>query len=153
MIHRLLVPLVFLAGCGGGADPAQPFVGTWSFASGNDDVSCPNGTTSQRLSGSVTVKRGSDGGLVVLDAEGCNFSYTLAGDAATLSSAGTCQFPVPELGQGVTAAVDYDAITLTTGDGKTMSDSFAGKVAYSAASGTLDCVFSGSAMLNKVSDD
>jgi hypothetical protein len=59
---------------------------------------------------------------------------------------------VPQLGQGVTAAVSYDAITLATSDGKMMTDTFTGKVAYTSSQGTLDCVFSGSAMLKKVSD-
>lgn len=151
-MHRIapfaLVALVF-AGCG--ADPAQPYLGTWSFASGTDNVSCPNGTTAAKLSGNVTIKRATDGSLLVLDAEGCNFTYQLDGDRAKASGR-SCSFPVPELGQGVTAAVTYDAITLSTSDGKTMDDSFSGTVAYSSSSGTLDCVFSGSATLQKLSD-
>lgn len=151
-MHRIapfaLVALVF-AGCGG--DPAQPYLGTWSFASGTDNVSCPNGTTAAKLSGNVTIKRATDGSLLVLDAEGCNFTYQLDGDRAKASGR-SCSFPVPELGQGVTAAVTYDAITLSTSDGKTMDDSFSGTVAYSSSSGTLDCVFSGSATLQKLSD-
>ncbi len=142
---------VALAGCGSAA-PEQPFVGTWSFASGTTNVSCPNGSTSQTLAGSVTIKPASDGGIIVLDAEGCNFAYAVDGDAATVMGKSSCQFPVPELGQGVTADVHYDAITLSMHDGKTMSDSFAGKVAYSSSQGTLDCVFSGSATLQKLSD-
>ena len=59
---------------------------------------------------------------------------------------------MPELGQGVTAAVTYDAITLSTRDGKSMDDTFSGTVAYSSSSGTLDCVFSGTATLTKLSD-
>lgn len=153
-MHRIawLAFALAVAGCGAGADPAQRFTGTWSFASGTDDVSCPNGTTSAKLSGNVTIKRATDGGLVVLDAEGCNFPYELDGDRARTSGR-SCSFPVPELGQGVTAAVTYDAITLSTSDGKTMDDSFNGTVAYSSSSGTLDCIFSGSATLQKLSDE
>jgi hypothetical protein len=66
-MHRLVfAALCVVAGCGG-SDPAQNFVGTWTFASGTDNVACPNGTTSTKLTGSLTVKRGTDGGLVVLD--------------------------------------------------------------------------------------
>jgi hypothetical protein len=151
-MHRLVfAALCVVAGCGG-SDPAQRFVGTWTFASGADNVACPNGTTSTKLTGSLTVKRGTDGGLVVLDAEGCNFSYALdeAGAMAT-TSARQCSFAVPELGQGVTAAVTYDAITLTTSDGKSMTDQFSGRVTYTASTGNLDCIFSGTAMLTKVS--
>lgn len=149
-IASLTLSALVLAGCG--ADPAQPYLGTWSFASGTDNVSCPNGTTAAKLSGNVTIKRATDGSLLVLDAEGCNFTYQLDGDRAKASGR-SCSFPVPELGQGVTAAVTYDAITLATSDGKTMDDSFSGTVAYSSSSGTLDCVFSGSATLQKLSNE
>ncbi|MDB4965137.1 MAG: hypothetical protein JWN44_826 [Myxococcales bacterium] len=152
MTHRLMIiSLVCVAGCGASADPAQPFVGTWSYASGTNNVSCPNGNTAQKLTGNLTVKPATEGGLVVLDPEGCNFSYALAGNDATLNGKNACQFAVPELGQGVTAAVTYDDITLTTADGKTMTDTFAGKVSYTASNGTLDCAFSGTARLDKVS--
>ncbi|HEX6837737.1 MAG TPA: hypothetical protein VF334_14255 [Polyangia bacterium] len=154
-MHRIapfaLFALVAVAGAGCSADPAQPYLGTWSFASGTDNVSCPNGTSATKLSGNVTIKRATDGSLLVLDAEGCNFTYELDGSSAKASGR-SCSFPVPELGQGVTAAVTYDAITLSTSDGKTMDDTFSGTVAYSSSSGTLDCVFSGSATLQKLSD-
>jgi hypothetical protein len=127
-------------------------MGTWSFASGTDNVSCPNGTTAAKLSGNVSIKRATDGSLLVLDPEGCNFSYTLEGERAKASGK-SCSFPVPELGQGVTAAVQYDSIMLSTTDGKSMDDSFSGTVAYTSSSGTLDCVFSGTATLTKLSDD
>lgn len=144
-----LVLAPVLAGCGSGADPMQRFVGTWAFTSGTDDVSCPNGNSSEKLAGSITVDAQADGDLVVHDAAGCNFAYTVAGDTATVADRRSCSFPVPELGQGVTAAVDYDSLTLATSDGKTMTDSFAGKVAYTSSAGTLYCVFSGRATLDK----
>jgi hypothetical protein len=150
MSHRIWLLAILVAGCGS-ADPAHRYVGTWSFASGTDNVSCPNGTTANKLSGNVTIKPATGGGLVVLDAEGCNFTYALDGEEAKTSSK-SCSFPVPELGQGVTAAVTYDAITLSTSDGKSMGDVFSGSVVYNAASGALDCVFNGNAQLNKISD-
>lgn len=149
-MHRIVLFVLLLAGCG--ADPAQRYTGTWSFASGTDNVSCPNGTTAAKLTGNVTIKRATDGGLVVLDPEGCNFAYALDGDRAKAAGK-SCSFPVPELGQGVTAAVVYDSITLTTSDGKSMDDAFSGTVAYQSSSGTLDCVFSGTATLTKLSDE
>jgi len=149
-MHRIVLFVLLLAGCG--ADPAQRYTGTWSFASGTDNVSCPNGTTAAKLSGNVTVKRATDGSLLVLDPEGCNFTYALDGTSAKTKGS-SCSFPVPELGQGVSAAVTYDAITLTTSDGKTMDDTFSGTVVYTSSSGTLDCVFSGSATLTKLSDE
>jgi len=150
-MHRIASFAFVLALAACGADPAQRYLGTWSFASGSDNVSCPNGTTAAKLSGNVSIKRATDGSLLVLDPEGCNFTYELDGDAAKASGR-SCSFAVPELGQGVTAAVTYDAITLTTSDGKTMDDTFSGTVAYSSSSGTLDCVFSGTATLQKLSD-
>ena len=151
-LRLLFVSLLCCAGCGAAADPARSFVGTWSFASGTDNVSCPNGTTAVSLTGNLTVKPGSDGGLTVLDAAGCNFAYTLAGADATLTGDKSCTFPVPELGQDVTADAAYDTITLSTTDAKTMGDTFSGKVTYTSPSGALDCVFSGSASLQKISD-
>ena len=138
---------LWLAGCG--SSPQQEFVGSWTFASGTDNVSCPSGTTSTKLSGTITVTTTKDGGLQVLDPEGCNFTYSLSADNATVSNK-SCSFAAPELGQGVTANVMYGTITLSTSDGKTMSDSFNGTVQYAASTGAIDCVFSGSASLARV---
>jgi len=152
-MHRIAsIALFALVAAGCGADPAAPYTGTWSFASGTDNVSCPNGTTSTQLTGNVTIKRATGGGLVVLDPEGCNFTYDLDGAHAS-TRAQSCSFPVPELGQGVTAAVTYDTITLDTDDGKTMTDTFSGTAVYTSSAGSLDCIFSGTATLDKVSDD
>jgi hypothetical protein len=141
--------LFFAVGCS--SDPATPYLGTWSFASGTDNVSCPNGTTAAQLTGNVTIKHATDGSLLVLDPEGCNFTYALDGDSAK-TSARSCSFPVPELGAGVTAAATYDTITLTTSDGKSMDDTFSGSVVYNASTGMLNCIFSGTATLTKLSD-
>src|SRR2546430_8366 len=97
-----LLLVIVAAGCGA-ADPAERYLGTWTFASGTDNVSCPNGNTAAKLSGNVTVKRATDGSLLVLDPEGCNFTYALDGQSAK-TNARSCTFPVPELGAGVTAA-------------------------------------------------
>jgi hypothetical protein len=142
---------VLLAGCSSAnpeATAEQQYVGTWSFSSGTDNVSCPNGTTSAALKGNVSIEK-SASGLVVIDEEGCNFGYAVDQTAATTRNQ-SCSFPVPELGQGVTADVTYDLITLTTGDGANMTDSFNGKVTYKTSAGDLDCIFSGSATLAKV---
>ena len=144
--------IVLLAACGS-SEPSseQQFLGTWSFASGSDNIVCPGGTTAQALSGNITVQSQSGGGLVVMDAAGCNFAYTLSGEQASLGSDKSCSFAVPQLGQSATAAVTYDAITLATHDGKSMSDVFNGRVRYTTSAGTQDCAFSGSATLSKVS--
>jgi hypothetical protein len=142
---------LLLAGCGGAADPVQHFLGTWSFSDGTNNVVCPTGTTAEKLTGNITIQRAtSGGGLVVIDAESCDFPYTLSGDAADTTQQ-SCSFAVPQLGAGVTADVTYDRITLTTSDGKSMSDVFNGTVVYHASSGDLDCSFSGSATLSKIS--
>jgi hypothetical protein len=150
MVRIAGLALVLLAGCSSAADPAQPYMGTWAFASGADNVSCPNGTTSTQLQGNVTIKHATDGGILVLDPEGCNFTYALDGERAS-ASAQSCSFAVPELGAGVTAAVTYDAITLATHDGMKMDDTFSGTVVYTSSAGALDCIFSGTATLNKLS--
>src|SRR5947207_3716870 len=112
--------IVLLAACTSPeAGPAaeQQFLGTWSFASGSDNIVCPTGTTAQALSGTVTIQK-QDSGLLVRDGAGCNFAYTVSGEQATLGADKSCSFPVPQLGQGATAEVTYDAITLSTQDGK-----------------------------------
>ena len=151
MAHARRFALLLLVAGSCAADPAQRYLGTWTFASGADNVSCPNGTNAAKLSGNVTIKRATDGSLLVLDPEGCNFTYALDGDRAK-TSARSCSFPVPELGAGVSAAVTYDTITLATSDGESMDDSFSGTVVYNASTGALDCVFSGTATLTKISD-
>jgi hypothetical protein len=138
--------LLLLLACGSEPAPAEPFLGTWSFASGTNNVVCPSGTTSQALQGNITVEK-SGNGLQVIDAAGCNFRYALAGAEATLGGDKSCSFAV---GQGVTADVTYDAITLSTRDGRSMSDVFNGKVRYTSAAGSEDCAFSGTATLTKL---
>jgi hypothetical protein len=150
-MRTLLVTL--LLGCSASnpaATPEQQFLGTWSFASGNDNIVCPNGTTAQKVSGKITVEAASAGGLVVLDDAGCNFNYSLSGHQATLGADKSCSFAVPQLGQGASANVTYDTITLVTDDGESMSDVFGGKAHYTTPSGGEDCAFSGSATLSKV---
>ena len=135
-----------LAACGSGQ---SPFVGTWSFTEGTDNVTCPTGNTSQSLTGNVTIKDAVDGGLVVLDAEGCNFNYSASGNVAGAPNA-MCSRPAPEVGMGVTADVTYSNITLSLTDNQTMNDVFAGSVSFTSSAGKLDCTFSGSAKLQKV---
>src|SRR5678815_118968 len=98
-VNRVHCVAFLLLGVGCGADPAQRYLGTWSFASGSNNVSCPNGTSATKLVGNLTIARGSDGSLLVLDREGCNFTYAFDGDRAK-TSARSCSFPVPELGAG-----------------------------------------------------
>jgi hypothetical protein len=149
-MQRASLVLIVLALAGCSSDPVQLYLGTWSFAAGNDNVSCPNGTTAAKLSGDITIQHSSDGGgLLVLDADSCNFTYTFDGNGAAANGK-KCSFPVPELGQGVTAATTYDTIGLTTSDGKTMSDVFSGSVVYSSSAGSESCVFSGSGTLTKI---
>src|SRR3954453_16788054 len=116
--HRFALLTLIVAGCGA-ADPADRYLGTWSFASGTDNVSCPNGTTAAKLTGNVTVKRATDGSLLVLDPEGCSLTYALDGASAKRDGRSR-SLPVPELVQGVPAPVTYDTITLISSDGKTM---------------------------------
>jgi hypothetical protein len=137
-----------LAGCGSGE---SPFVGTWSFTEGTDNVTCPTGNTSESVTGNVNIKDAVGGGLVVLDSEGCNFNYSASGNVATASNA-TCSRPAPEVGMGVTAEVTYSNITLSLADDQTMNDVFAGSVSFTSSAGKLDCTFSGSAKLKKVAN-
>src|SRR6266436_4701880 len=107
--------MILLAACSSTpATPEQQFLGTWSFASGDNEIVCPTGTTAQKLTGNITVEAASGGGLAVIDNAGCNFNYALSGHQATLGADKSCSFPVPQLGQGATAMVTYDTITLVT---------------------------------------
>ena len=141
--------MILLAGCTAENTSQAQFAGTWSFAEGTDNVVCPNGTTAEKLTGNLTISQ-MDSQLLVLDEAGCNFTYSLDGSTAKLGDKKDCSFPVPQLGQGVTADVTYDTITLSTSDGVSMSDVFSGKVVYRASTGNLNCAFSGSASLTKV---
>jgi hypothetical protein len=140
---------LMLAGCDSSPTMEKTFVGTWSFAEGTDNIVCPNGTTAEKLTGNLTIQQMSSQ-LLVLDEAGCNFTYSITGQDAKLGDDKECSFPVPQLGQGVTADVTYDAITLSLHDGMTISDVFSGKVVYRASTGNLNCAFSGSATLSKV---
>ena len=145
--------IFLLAACGSTETPLTPeqqFLGAWTFSAGNNNVVCPTGTTAQKLTGNLIIQKVT-GGLQVLDDAQCNFTYTLSGEQATLGDDKSCSFAVPQLGQGATADVTYDAITLSTHDGQSMSDVFSGQAHYTTANGSQDCAFSGSATLTKVS--
>jgi hypothetical protein len=144
--------IILLAACTSQQPEQSGFellLGTWSFSSGSENIVCPSGTTAQALSGNISIVR-KDAGVQVMDPAACNFTYDVSGDRATLGADKSCSFAVPQLGQGATAAVTYDDITLSSSDGATMSDVFSGKVRYTTAQGSEDCAFSGSAMLSKV---
>jgi len=144
--------IILLAACTSQQPELSGFellVGTWSFSSGSENIVCPSGNTAQALSGNITIVR-KDAGVQVMDPAACNFTYDVSGNRATLGANKSCTFSVPQLGQGATAAVTYEDITLTANEG-TMSDVFSGKVRYTTTQGSEDCAFSGSAMLSKVS--
>src|SRR5579859_4180731 len=126
--------ILFLAACSSQPEPSglQQFLGTWQFSSGSDNIVCPDGTTAQALSGNLTITQ-KDAGILVMDAAACNFSYAVSGDRATLGADKSCRFAVPQLGQGATADVTYDDITLVTSDGAAMSDLFSGKARYTTS--------------------
>lgn len=142
--------LVFTGCTSANPQPPAAFLGTWSFSGGSTDYACPTGNSSQGVTGNLTIKAGVDSDLVVLDSEGCNFGYSVAGDVATAQNM-KCSRPAPELGQGVTADTTFRDIELTTSDGKTMTDTYGGTVTLTSAQGKLDCSFSGTATLKKVS--
>ena len=150
VIRFATLALVAAVGCS--SDPARPYTGTWSFASGSDNVSCPNGTTATALQGNVTIKPASNGGLLVLDPEGCNFTYGFDGSRAS-ASAQNVLVRRPRARRRRHRRRHLRHHQLATDDGKTMDDTFSGTVVYTSSAGALDCIFSGTATLTKVSDE
>jgi hypothetical protein len=134
------------AGCGGGgsgADVATPFVGAWTFDTGNVDAMCGAGIGDQMLplaglSGTITKD---DNSHITFTANpSCIIKFSVSGQTASVitSPAPSCSIPTQSFG---TPLISISTWTFTL-SGSTLATSFSGTVSLgiscpTTGSGTL----------------
>ena len=88
-----LAPLVLLA-CGSSSTTAGNFVGTWVADVVEVEVCPDTGTHTTQLMGTFPIVAGSAAGTIVTQStNGCDLTWTVSGDNATLGSGQTCSVP------------------------------------------------------------
>lgn len=153
-VFRGLLALCAFGGCGGvgAGTPFASFIGTWMIADGSTQNVCPPpfGNSTTRLSGNVTIEPGIGGDLVTLDPLGCDVVYNVTGTTATAAGNLSCTRPSTIAGvQSQTIA--FSALTLSTSDGKMLTEAGMGTATYTSGAGTLDCTFTLSVTATRVS--
>jgi hypothetical protein len=126
-----------LAGCGSSdSEDTGAFVGTWLFASGVRQINCPNlGMHQDMLSGTMTINKGQDSPLVIIEG---SCALRLGVDSATAASLRPTGQVCPPFPAGTTN--DGTAIT-ETDTHQTGSFVVAGRTATLNESGSAQLVF------------
>jgi hypothetical protein len=148
-----LVVLLGVAGCGGRA--FDTFLGTWAIQPGSQVVAmcpAPIGTQTTNLEGNIQVLPSVTADLVTPDQHGCDVTYKVTGTVATGTGNLTCTHPAANAAN-TTETDTTTMITLTTTDGKSMTESATGMAVFMAAGGTLTCPFTITATLTKASNE
>ena len=157
---RILLRSVFCAcvalfgACGSSGVAFPSFVGSWMFQSSSMlQAQCPPpvGATSTVIVGNLHVAPAIAADLVTLDPYGCDLTYKVAGTTATATGNLACTHPAQMA--GVTETETFSAVTLTTTDGKTMTEAATGTADFMNTMGTLHCTFTANATLDKVSNE
>lgn len=139
-----------LGGCGGAADEAAPFLGTWQVVAGTLTLNCSNGGGgSSPITSPLTIAAGVASDLVVTD-DACIKRFDVNGHVATAQAGQRCADAAS--GPGVFIVIDSE--TLTTADGLNATHDGAGRVdgLVDAASGApISCTWSGVASYRRAS--
>ncbi len=142
MIWMALLTVLF--GCGGGVN-VQPFVGNWNSV-GNQIETCNSVQHTTSLNGMLTITQGSSSGDVVTNPpNGCNITWSVNGNTATLKGSQTCTVP-GSAGGTWTATVTSGSLSLS---GNTISYSDQGTgVLYTGQ--TTQCTFTQSGTFTRI---
>lgn len=131
-----------------GADPAAPFVGTWTVVSGTITLTCSNGYTSISAAMSPDVfSRGVGSDLVL--AGPCPTTFAISGTTAAAAPPGQQCF---DAASGTTTTITAD--TFTTTDGRIGTEAASGRVAGLVDQATgqpVSCTVAVSATYQKIS--
>lgn len=143
-----------VAGCGGSDDnSAQKFIGTWMYAAGSTVTVTCSGAQPQvyPLTGNLTIAAGLNADEIAITTSACTLKLAVAGSMATLASAGQmCNGQSQDQnGNPVSVTINYGSGSLSTTDGKTLTESLMGGITASGSSTT--CSYSASASATKVS--
>jgi len=143
-----------LAGCSGGDDGTDNFVGTYMYLTGTRMLTCPTlgGSQTDMLTGTLTIGKGTSAPLVVVLASGCTLSMDPMGNSATLRPNQVC--PPQTISIGGEAATEIDTHQggniVVNGNSATIAESGSAQLTGSSGA-TAVCTFTMNGTLNKVS--
>jgi hypothetical protein len=134
-----------LVGCGGDEDSTGQFVGSWKYTSGTETYNCGGTSETEQVQGNVTLNKGIASPLVMIE-EGCNLAMDVSGATASARIPQECSTTV----DGFNATIKFTAYTFTV-NGVVADASGSAMIQASGAGGTVNCNFTQSAKLMKVS--
>jgi hypothetical protein len=146
MTALVMVSALGLASCGSSSTDSSKFVGTWQFTSGTLTINCPGlATSTQAVTGNVTVSAGSTSDLVVVDSQ-CSLKLTVSGGTASAPPSQMCTTT-----DATSTEVDtFSAVVFSTADGKTAHLSTTFTAAYTEGGVSETCTATESADLQKL---
>lgn len=139
---RMMV-LVGVLSATAGCSSTDDFVGSWKYTSGTMTTNCQGDSSTDALTGNITINEGSSSDLVLVDDE-CSLKLTIDGDKATLDGSQTC------VSAGGEISLTFTSFTFTTDDGETARLSSSGTATVSTGGASVTCTLSGSGDLEKL---
>jgi hypothetical protein len=145
------------AGCGGGSDTnTDMFVGIWNYTTGTETITCNGGSSTDPLSGNLTVGHGIDTPLVmVFDPCTQGLKMTISGTSANVVGGQMCTQNTTvsdangnPLAAVVTLIFNAGAFTVT---GTSATVSAGGNANLVAGGATIPCTFTQTGTASKVS--
>ena len=156
-MNRFLGLLVLVAACGTDGNPADDFIGTWTYNAGSTVTrDCTNNAfdANAALTGSFQIAEGIDSDFIVVPAstDKCPAQkFDVSGKIATIVPNQTCVYTDTSTNPSVMVNGAYATGTYTLGaDKKSMTGQQAGSVMFSNATGSTTCTISGTVSAAKV---
>ncbi len=142
MIWMALLTVLF--GCGGSVN-VQPYIGSWTSV-GNQIETCNSAQHVTSLNGMLTITSGSSSGDVVTNPpNGCNLTWSVSGNTASLRGSQTCTVP-SSVGGIWTATFTSGSLSLS---GSTIGYSDQGTGVLNTGQ-TTQCTFTQSGIFTKI---
>jgi len=132
----MTVLAMVVAGCGGGVNPIEKFVGTWAANDGSTQTSICTGGTAQvsPVTANMVIAAGVTYDLLIPNGDDgtCEIGYDVNGDTAMVAPNQSCPFALTD---GTPETLVFTKDTLTTSDGVSMTEDFLGT--YSSGACTV----------------
>jgi hypothetical protein len=145
LLAMVAVALAAGTSCGGDEDTAGAFIGAWKYTSGTSTTNCGGSSETDQLQGTVTINKGVSSPLVMIDGA-CTLAMDVNGNTATARIPQECN----RTEGGVNYNIKFNAYTFTV-SGVVADDSGSATVQLSGAGGSVNCNYTQSAKLMKVS--
>ena len=132
-------------GCGGDEDTTGAFIGAWKYTSGTSTTNSGGITETDQLQGTITISKGVSSPLVMIDGT-CTLAMDVNGNTASARIPQECN----QTEGGNNLNIKFTAYTFTV-NGVVADDSGSATVQLSGGGGSVNCNYTQSAKLMKVS--